>query len=155
MLPVQGDLFSGAYQVDLFSQIFKVLLVRRFLLVVFMFDSENEVDSRYLPEYLMFLGFSTLGLMMLVSAVELISIVISLEISSFSLYAIVPLRKAQTKTQLEAAMKYLFFGAVSTGIMLYGMGYLYGMAHSTYLADIMPGCSQSSLPSRWGFWPWP
>jgi NADH-quinone oxidoreductase subunit N len=131
----QGELFSGAYRVDFFSQVFKVLLSAGFTLVVFMFEKEDEVEN--LPEYFMFLGFSTLGLMMLVSAVELISIVISLEISSFSLYAVVPLRKAQTKTQLEAAMKYLFFGAVATGIMLYGMGYLYGMAHSTYLTDIM------------------
>ncbi|MFH1911806.1 MAG: NADH-quinone oxidoreductase subunit N [Pseudomonadota bacterium] len=131
----RGDLFSGAYQVDFFSQVFKVLLSTGFTLVVFMFEKENEVEN--LPEFFMFLGFSTLGLMILVSSVELISIVISLEISSFSLYAVVPLRKAQTKRQLEAAMKYLFFGAISTGIMLYGMGYLYGMAHSTYLADIM------------------
>jgi len=131
----RGDLFSGAYQVDFFSQVFKVLLSTGFTLVVFMFEKENEVEN--LPEFFMFLGFSTLGLMILVSSVELISIVISLEISSFSLYAVVPLRKAQTKRQLEAAMKYLFFGAISTGIMLYGMGYLYGMAHSTYLTDIM------------------
>ncbi len=131
----RGDLFSGAYQVDFFSQVFKVLLSTGFTLVVFMFEKENEVEN--LPEFFMFLGFSTLGLMILVSSVELISIVVSLEISSFSLYAVVPLRKAQTKRQLEAAMKYLFFGAISTGIMLYGMGYLYGMAHSTYLTDIM------------------
>ena len=137
MLPAEGALFSGAYQIDLFSQIFKVLLSTGFCYVVFMFGSENEVDSRYLPDYLMFLSFSTLGLMMLASAVELISIVISLEISSFSLYAIVPLRKSQTKLQLEAAVKYLFFGAVSTGIMLFGMGYLYAMAGSTFLADII------------------
>ncbi|MBU2227434.1 MAG: NADH-quinone oxidoreductase subunit N [Proteobacteria bacterium] len=130
----RGELFSGAYRVDFFSQVFKVLLSAGFTLVVFMFEKEDEVEN--LPEYFMFLGFSTLGLMILVSSVELISIVISLEISSFSLYAVVPLRKAQTKTQLEAAMKYLFFGAIATGIMLYGMGYLYGMAHSTYLADV-------------------
>jgi proton-translocating NADH-quinone oxidoreductase chain N len=130
----RGELFSSAYKVDFFSQIFKVLLSTGFTLVVFMFDREDEVEN--LSEYFMFLGFSTLGLMILVSSVELISIVISLEISSFSLYAIVPLRKAQTKMQLEAAMKYLFFGAISTGIMLYGMGYLYGVAHSTYLVEI-------------------
>jgi len=130
----RGELFSSAYKVDFFSQIFKVLLSTGFTLVVFMFDREDEVEN--ISEYFMFLGFSTLGLMILVSSVELISIVIALEISSFSLYAIVPLRKAQTKMQLEAAMKYLFFGAISTGIMLYGMGYLYGVAHSTYLAEI-------------------
>lgn len=133
----EGELFSGAYRIDLFSQIFKVLISVGFCYVVFMFGSEDEVDRRYLPDYLMFLTFSTLGLMMLASTVELISIVISLEISSFSLYAIVPLRKSQTKLQLEAAVKYLFFGAVSTGVMLFGMGYLYAMAGSTFLADIV------------------
>lgn len=131
----RGTLFAGAYQVDPFSQVFKVLLAAGFALVVFMFEKEDEVEN--LPDYFMFLGFSTLGLMVMVSSVELISIVVSLEISSFCLYAIVPLRRAQTRTQIEAAMKYLFFGAISTGIMLYGMGYLYGMAHSTYLVDIM------------------
>ena len=134
----EGKLFFGAYHVDLFSQIFKVLLSAGFCFVVFMFGSDEEIESAYLPDFFMFLSFSTLGLMMMVSSVELISIVISLEISSFSLYAIVPLRKSQTRLQLEASVKYLFFGAVSTGIMLYGMGYLYGMAGSTFLADIVP-----------------
>ena len=131
----RGELFSGAYRVDFFSQAFKVLLAAGFALVVFMFDKETEVEN--LPEYFMFLGFSTLGLMLLVSSVELISIVVSLEVSSFSLYAIVPLRRGQSKIQLEASVKYLFFGAISTGIMLYGMGYLYGVMHSTFLSEIM------------------
>jgi NADH-quinone oxidoreductase subunit N len=137
-ISAEGKLFFGAYQVDLFSQIFKVLLSAGFAFVVFMFGSDEEIENAYLPDFFMFLSFSTLGLMMMASSVELISIVISLEISSFSLYAIVPLRKSQTRLQLEASVKYLFFGAVSTGIMLYGMGYLYGMAGSTFLADILP-----------------
>jgi NADH-quinone oxidoreductase subunit N len=134
----RGELFSGAYRVDLFSQVFKVLLACGFCLVVFMLGKREETEKAYLAEYFMFLAFSTLGLMMLASSVELISIVISLEISSYSLYVIVPLRKGQTHVQLEASMKYLFFGAISTGIMLYGMGYLYGLSHSTFLSDIIP-----------------
>src|SRR5512135_418339 len=66
----RGELFAGAYRVDFFSQAFKVLLAAGFSLVVFMFEKETEVDN--LPEYFMFLGFSTLGLMLLVSSVELI-----------------------------------------------------------------------------------
>ncbi len=132
-----GELFFGAYRIDLFSQIFKVLLSLGFCLVIFMFENKDEIDEGYVAEYFMFLGFSTLGLMMLTSSVELISIVISLELSSYSLYVIVPLRKAQGRFQIEASMKYLFFGAISTGIMLFGMSYLYGMAHSTFLLDII------------------
>jgi NADH-quinone oxidoreductase subunit N len=133
----KDNLFYGAYRIDLYSQVFKAILVYGLIFVIFMLDRKNEVEEGYQAEYFMFLGFSTLGLMMLVSSVELISIAISLEISSYSLYVIVPLRKGQTKIQLEASMKYLFFGAISTGIMLYGMSYLYGMTHSTFLANIL------------------
>ncbi len=133
-----GELFSGAYRIDLFSQAFKILILLGFCLVIFMFENKGEIDDEFLPEYFMFLGFSALGLMMLVSSVELISIVIALEVSSYSLYVILPLRKAKTRVQIEASMKYLFFGAVSTGIMLFGMGYIYGIAHSTFLKDIIP-----------------
>jgi len=132
-----GALFSGAYRVDLFSQIFKAMLSLGFCLVLFMMGRRNEIEENYGAEYFMFLGFSILGLMMLTSSVELISMVISLEISSYSLYIIVPLRKGSTRVQIEASIKYLFFGAVASGIMLYGMGYLYGIAHSTFLADII------------------
>jgi NADH-quinone oxidoreductase subunit N len=132
-----GELFSGAYRIDTFSQIFKTLILLGFCLITFMFENKNEIEDEYLPEYFMFLGFSALGLMMMASSVELISIVISLEVSSYSLYVILPLRKSQTKIQIEASMKYLFFGAVSTGIMIFGMSYLYGMAHSTFLKDII------------------
>lgn len=132
----QGDLFHGAYKVDLFSQIFKILIVYGYCLILFMFNNKDETDEGYVAEYYMFLSLSALGLMMLVSSVELISIVIALEISSYSLYVIIPLRKSNKRVQLEAAMKYLFFGAISTGVMLYGMGYVYGIAKSTFLVDI-------------------
>lgn len=134
----EGELFSGAYRIDLFSQIFKMLILLGFCFVIFMFENKEEIDDEFLPEFFMFLGFSALGLMMLVSSVELISIVISLEVSSYSLYVILPLRKSQKRIQIEASMKYLFFGAASTGIMLFGMGYIYGIAHSTFLKDIIP-----------------
>jgi len=132
-----GELFSGAYRIDLFSQIFKAIIAYGFCLVIFMLDRQGEIEEAYFPEYIMFLGFSALGLMMLVSSVELISIVIALEVSSYSLYVIIPLRKGQTTVQIEASVKYLFFGAISTGIMLFGMSYIYGIAKSTFLSDIL------------------
>ncbi len=132
-----GSLFSGAYRVDLFTQIFKILITYGFCVITFMYGARQEIVEKYEAEYFMFLGFSVLGLMMLVSSAELISIVLSLEISSYSLYAIIPLRKGQKCVQLEATMKYLFFGAISTGVMLYGMGYLYGLTHSTFLVEIV------------------
>jgi NADH-quinone oxidoreductase subunit N len=133
----QGTLFAGAYKIDLFSQLFKIIIAYGFCLIIFMLDKNDEIEEKYFSECIMFLGFSTLGLMMLTSASELISIVIALEISSYSLYVIVPLRKGQKRIQLEASMKYLFFGAISTGVMLYGMSYIYGMTQTTNLTEIL------------------
>ena len=132
----KGTLFNGAYSIDLFSQLFKIMLAFGFTVVVFMLDKTDDIEGDYVAEYFMFLAFSVLGLMMLVSSVELISIVISLEVSSYSLYVIVPLRKGQSKIQWEAAVKYLFFGAISTGVMLYGMSFIYAICQSTFLKDI-------------------
>ncbi len=129
----EGSLFFGAFRVDLFSQLFKIFIAFGLCLVTCMVKSGDEIEGEYRPEFFMFLGFSAAGLMMLVSCVEMVSIVIALEISSYSLYAAVPLRREQEGRHLEAAMKYLFFGAVATGVMLYGMGYLYGIAGSTFL----------------------
>ncbi|MCX7965899.1 MAG: NADH-quinone oxidoreductase subunit N [Syntrophorhabdaceae bacterium] len=134
----RGELFFGAYRIDLFSQIFKILIASGLTLVIWMFSEKDGIENDYLSEFFMFLVFSSLGLMMLSSSVELISIIISLEISSYSLYVIVPLRRSQDKTQIEASMKYLFFGAISTGIMLYGIGYLYSITGSTFLSEIIP-----------------
>lgn len=137
-LAERGELFFGAYRIDLFSQIFKILIASGLALVVWMFSEKDGIEKEYLAEYFMFLSLSSLGLMMLSSSVELISIVISLEISSYSLYVIVPLRRSQDTTQIEASMKYLFFGAISTGIMLYGLGYLYSITGSTFISEIIP-----------------
>ncbi len=131
-------LFYGAYRIDLYSQLFKLLIAFGLCLVIFMFSDKDGIEEEFRPEYFMFIGLSSLGLMMLSSSVELISIIISLEISSYSLYVIVPLRRSQDSNQIEASMKYLFFGAVSTGIMLYGIGYLYSITGSTFILEIVP-----------------
>jgi NADH-quinone oxidoreductase subunit N len=85
----------------------------------------------------MFLSLSALGLMMLVSSVELVTIFVAMEISSYSLYILIPIRKQAGGSQLEAAIKYIIFGAAATGIMLFGMSYVFGVSQSTYLADIV------------------
>ncbi|MBU0514484.1 MAG: NADH-quinone oxidoreductase subunit N [Proteobacteria bacterium] len=136
-LPAQGTLFFGAYQVDLFSQIFKVVLVLGLFLVVCLSSDLGGVDEKYHGEYYFFLTTCTLGMVLLVSAVELLTLYIALELSSYSLYILVPLRRDTGRgTEVEAAVKYLFFGAAASAVMLFGMSYLFGLTHTTYLADI-------------------
>lgn len=132
-----GRLFFDAYQVDVFSQVFKMILTLGLVLVIALGAGLKGVKKEITAEYYMFLTISVLGLVFLSSSVELLTIIISLEISSFALYVIIPFRQQKGyKKQMEAGIKYAMFGALSTGISLYGMSYLFGMAHTTYIADL-------------------
>jgi len=133
-----GTLFVKAYQVDLFSQLFKALIAIG-MTVVLLFSGElKDITPRMKPEYYLFLVLSSLGLMMLVSSVELITLFVALELSSFSLYLMVPMRDDHQglRSQMEAGIKYIMFAVMATGIMLFGMSYLFGLTGTTYLAGL-------------------
>ena len=80
-------------------------------------------------------------MMMLVSGVELLTIYVALELSSYSLYILVPLRRGDG-IDVEAGIKYLIIGAVSSGFMLFGLSYVFGATGTTYLADLLPKLAQ-------------
>ena len=94
------------------------------------------VEEQFHAEFYLFLTTCTVGMMMLVSAVELITIYVSLELASYSLYILIPMRKGDG-IDVEAGIKYLFIGAVSSCFMLFGLSYIFGATHSTYLSDIL------------------
>jgi NADH-quinone oxidoreductase subunit N len=134
-LKSEGTLFYSAYKVDLYSQIFKVLIALGTLVILIFSAGDSGVKHKTQSEYYLFLFMSVLGLMMLVSSVELLAIFISLELSSFAVYVMVPMRKdAQNNgTHIEAGIKYLLFGVMATGLMLFGMSYIYGLTGTTQL----------------------
>jgi NADH-quinone oxidoreductase subunit N len=137
-LPAHGTLFFGAYRVDLFSQVFKVVLFLGLFLVVCLSSNLEGIREKFHGEYYFFLTTCTLGMVLLVSAVELLTLYIALELSSYSLYILVPMRKDTGRgEEVEAGIKYLFFGAASSAVMLFGMSYLFGLTHTTYLAEII------------------
>lgn len=139
-LNAQGELFFRAYKVDLFSQLFKLAISLGVCLVILFGKGLKGICKESHPEYMMFLLLSGLGLMMLVSSVEMITIFVALELSSFSTYILVPLREDRPglRVQMEGAVKYILFGAMATGVMLFGMSYIFGITGTTYLSDIMP-----------------
>lgn len=134
----EGTLFYNSYKVDFFSQFFKVLIALATFIVLIFSGKLDGIEEDIQPEYYLFLFMSVLGLMMLVSSVELLAIFISLELSSFAVYLMVPMRKAGKMggAQVEAGIKYLLYGVVATGLMLYGMSYIYGLTGSTHLGEI-------------------
>ncbi|MEW6218321.1 MAG: NADH-quinone oxidoreductase subunit N [Thermodesulfobacteriota bacterium] len=139
-LSFEGSLFFDAYRVDLFSQGFKLAVAIGLAAVIIFGRGLKGVRPEVHAEFYMFMVLSALGLMMLVSSVELLTIFIALEVSSYSLYVLVPMRddRPGLHAQMEAGVKYILFGAVATGVMLFGMSYIFGITGTTYLAGIMP-----------------
>jgi proton-translocating NADH-quinone oxidoreductase chain N len=140
---MHGSLFFNAYRVDAFSQIFKVIIAFGLFIVIYLGSGLYGIDNALRPEYYLFLTLSAFGLMVMSSAVELITIILCLEIHSFALFIIIPFRKQGAyRQQMEAGIKYALFGAAASGISLYGISYIFGMTHTTYLVDlvkIIPG----------------
>lgn len=133
-------LFDGTYRVDLFTQVLKLVLGLGYGAVVLLSDALPDVRPDVRPEFHLFTAVCVAGLVTLVSCVDLVALVVALELSSFPLYALVAMRQEaeQRRMQMEAAMKYMIFGITATGVMLFGMSYLFGLTGTTSLLE-MPG----------------
>ena len=132
-----GSSYSGVVITDLFGTFFKLVVLGGTLLALLF--SPAYVDrrlSRFHGEYYGLLLLATVGMMLLVSMGELISIVLALEIQTFALVALIALLKDARST--ESALKFLLLSAVATAVMLYGMAILFGLTGTTFIAD-MPG----------------
>ncbi len=132
---MHGHLFYNAYRVDLFSQVFKFMLALGLFFVVAICDNLEGISEREHAEFYFFLTTCTIGMMMLVSAVELLTFYIALELSSYSLYILVPLRRG-TGFDKEAGVKYILIGATASAFLLFGMSLLFGVSHTTYLPEL-------------------
>ncbi len=138
---LEGSLFHGAYRVDLFSQVFKGLLSIGFFLVVCLCSHLDGIHEKRHPEFYLLLATCTLGMMLLVSSVELLTLYVALELASYSLYALVPLRSGRGQ-QMEAGIKYFLIGIATSALMLFGMASLFGATQTTYIGELalkLPG----------------
>ncbi|MFH1229953.1 MAG: NADH-quinone oxidoreductase subunit N [Planctomycetota bacterium] len=125
---IDGILFEGLIRLNGFTVFFKLLFsVATFLTVLFSIARQKEHQS---IEYYSLLLISTLGLFLLSSANDLLMIYIGLETVSISSYLLVASQKGVLKSS-EAGLKYVIFGAIASGIMLYGMSLLYGIYGTT------------------------
>ncbi len=129
------EYFWGAYRVDGLSQFFKLAISMGFFVAVLNGWRKGTLDDDKRADYLFFLAFSAWGLMLLASSVELVTAYVALEVSSYSLFAVVPLR-AKERSAAEAGIKYILFGAAATAISLFGLSYVIAGQHSTYIAEL-------------------
>ncbi len=127
--------FFNMLSVDSYSVFFKVV----FLLIAFvMILASYDYVTKYVRsdgEFYTLMLFSVVGMMLMASTTELITIYISLELTSIPLYVMAGLIRANEKSA-EAAVKYVLLGAMSSAILLYGFALLYGLTGTTDLMGI-------------------
>jgi len=138
-LAVIGDdsrsLFDGRYVIDDFSLILKALFLLAAYVIVLLSQTELEEGGYYQGEYYVLLLCSVLGMVMMTSSRDLVSVFIALELLSIPAYMLAAWRKRDGRSN-EAGVKYYLLGVFASGVLLYGMSLLYGATGTTRLVDI-------------------
>lgn len=140
----EGQAFYGAFVYDGVSWFSKIVFLAGAFLTGLISTSTIRIREKYYGAYYMILGASTLGMMFLASSKELITLYIGLELATISLYALSAIYKDDSNS-LEAGIKYLILGAISSGLLLYGISLVYGVTRTTYLEKIIIMISQQGL----------
>ena len=129
------SMFDGRYVVDNFSLVIKALFLLAGYVVVLLSSSHIEQGEYWRGEYWFLLLSSLLGMLMMASSRDLVSIFVALEFLSIPAYMLAAWRKRDPKSN-EAGVKYFMLGVFASAVMLYGMSLMYGVANSTLLSDI-------------------
>ncbi len=116
------------------SAIFSLVIVALTLVTV-LISMDFDV-GRHVGEYYATMLFGAIGMMLLVSTEELITIFVALELTSICLYILTAFHKGELRSQ-EAAVKYFMFGAISSAFLLFGLSYLYGVTGTTNIREIV------------------
>lgn len=138
--------FSGSVILDNFSSFFKIIFLVAAGLGVLISDRYMEREECNHGELYPLILFTVVGMMLMASGTDLMTIFLGLEVMSVSLYVLAGFNRANMKSN-EAGLKYFLLGAFSTGFLLYGMALIYGATGTTRLYKIAAIVGQMTLPS--------
>jgi len=136
-----GQTFSATYIKDPLSDVLKLVICLINMLVLLYSGRYLEQRNLLSGEFYVLALFSTLGMLVMVSANHLLTLYLGLELMSLCLYAMVAMHRDSTRAT-EAAMKYFILGALASGMLLYGMSIVYGITGSLALDSIALAVSQ-------------
>ncbi len=132
-----GELFFGMYVLDEFALFFKYFFVLSAILavIVTMADEQFDREVKSMGEYYALIVAMVIGMIMMASSADLLMIFLSMELVSFTGYILAGYFKRNPRSS-EAALKYLVYGAVSSGLMVYGFSLIYGITAQTNIIKI-------------------
>ncbi|MEP2030067.1 MAG: NADH-quinone oxidoreductase subunit NuoN [Paracoccaceae bacterium] len=128
--------FNGMFIDDGFGRFAKVTLLLSAAAVLVMSQEYMQRRGLLRFEYPLLVALSVVGMMMMVSAGDLMALYMGLELQSLALYVVASLRRDSAKST-EAGLKYFVLGALSSGILLYGASLIYGYAGTTLFSGIV------------------
>lgn len=131
----ETEIFEGILAINSYTTFFKILLMAIVIGISLISITYTKSYNINTGEYYAIILLSLVGMMLLVSARELITAYISIELMSFSLYVLVAIAKKDLKSN-EAAIKYILLGAFSSGLLLYGLVLIYGISGTTSFSGI-------------------
>src|SRR5947207_5346561 len=136
--------YGGMLVLDPFAIFFKLIFLIAAALSIAISLKYLDIERENHGEYYALILFATMGMMFMAGAVDLVTLYIGLETMAIATYILVGFLRSNQRSN-EASMKYFLLGAFSSGILLYGMSLLYGLAGSTRFDDIAAALSRRPI----------
>ena len=134
--PLNADpVINGFYTSNDFTAFFKILILFLSSLIIYLSDAYLKKNNLLRYEFPVLISFSVFGMMIVISSNDLMTLYLGIEIQSLSLYIIAAYRRDNLKST-EAGLKYFILGALSSGLLLYGISLVYGSTGSTHFHTI-------------------
>ena len=141
------DLFMGTIALDPFSEYFKILVLIATVLVILTSFNSNELQDYRVGEYYSILAIMVFGLFLMASAIDILMVYLAIEVVSIMSFFLAGYLKKNPHSN-EASLKYVIYGAFSSGIMLYGLSILFGLTGTTKFVEMQAAISGLSPDSN-------
>ena len=141
-----ASIFSNMYAVDPFATFFKVVILLCSVLIVIqsLWSKELKTATRRLGEYYSLLVGMTFGMFLMVGASNLLMMYLAIELTSISSYILAGYTK-EAPDSAEASLKYVIYGALSSGLMLYGISIIYGLTGALDIYSINRALAEGNV----------
>lgn len=142
---IQTTAFSGMFSADSFSAYMKLLVLMGTFAALYMSIGPLEQDDINKPEFSLLVLLAVVGMMLMISSNDLMSLYMAVELQSLPLYVVAAMRTNSLRSS-EAGLKYFLLGALSSGMLLYGASLVYGFAGTTSFDGISAAVATGTLP---------
>jgi NADH-quinone oxidoreductase subunit N len=136
--------FRGSFVLDDFARFMKILALLGSAISIIMVSRYLQTEHQNRFEYAVLILLSTLGMMVLSSAADLIALYLGLELMSLALYVLAAIERDSVKST-EAGLKYFVLGALSSGMLLYGASLIYGFTGTVEFSGIAKASSTGGV----------